>query len=353
MSVFRFLSPRLLTTTADGETTRLGGGDGPPILVAPRASASFERVELGASGAKGRRAARIRALQKAAGENVRTRVVTDPRDPSKAGVWTWSGDGDGGGEGALYKPSEIPEPLAYEPMQEGARVIRCIEGYEGQIWSGGAMVASRWWPEAPSEQDWILFLRHARLEVTPERIAARAPVAARWRAFRSPFDRDPENLRRTFSPATLAVLVGAVFCGLAAYHGARAVGHAGAERALKAQYETFIADNRPAMAERRTALASLSEAERIASSWPEARASEVVAAFLAEAPADSVQISSISLSSGEFLARAVQKTDIDHKDLVARLENSEFLEDVSIEIESNARAFKIIARTPSLAEGPS
>ncbi len=353
MSIFRFLSPRLLTTTADGERLRIGGGDGPPILVAPRARASFERVELGASGAKGRRAARIRAVQKSANGDIRTRVVPDPDDAARAGVWTWDADADGVDDNALLKPSVIPEPLAYEPMEDGARVIRCVEGYEGQIWRARALIASRWWPEAPTEQDWVLFLRHARLEVTPDHLAARAPVAARARVFRTPVDRDPENLRRTFSPAALSLLIAVAFAGFAAFHGARAVGHATAARALKARYETFIAENRPAMAKRRAALSALSEAERIAGAWPPARASEVIAAFLAEIPAESVRISSISLSNGEFVARAVQKRDVDHKDLVARLENSELLEDVSIEIENNARAFEIFAKTPPLASGPS
>lgn len=57
--------------------------------------------------------------------------------------------------------SFAPETAYADPFENGARLVECSEGVEGQIWQDTQLVASRWWHEAPPEAEWITFIRGA------------------------------------------------------------------------------------------------------------------------------------------------------------------------------------------------
>jgi hypothetical protein len=67
----------------------------------------------------------------------------------------------------------IPETLFYPPHTEGARLLVCQRGFEGQIWQTGRLAASRWWREPPGDQEWLNFQRD--LGVQPELQQPNAP----------------------------------------------------------------------------------------------------------------------------------------------------------------------------------
>lgn len=78
-----------------------------------------------------------------------------------AHVWTWSPAADAPArERAAWVPESLVRPRAFA---DGARLLALIEGVEGQIWRGGDLVASQWWPSRPNEQAWHRFLRSAGL----------------------------------------------------------------------------------------------------------------------------------------------------------------------------------------------
>lgn len=61
--------------------------------------------------------------------------------------------------GAESRPC-LPEGLFRPAMAEdGLRLVRCIEGYELQVWVDGLMQASRWWPQSPDSSAQLDFLR--------------------------------------------------------------------------------------------------------------------------------------------------------------------------------------------------
>ncbi len=60
----------------------------------------------------------------------------------------------------------VPEPMLRQAGSDGARLLRCTEGFEGQVWHGGWLCASRWWPAAPGTQEWRLFLHAGAGTVT-------------------------------------------------------------------------------------------------------------------------------------------------------------------------------------------
>lgn len=53
----------------------------------------------------------------------------------------------------------LPEVCLRAPLQDGLRLLQCIEGFEGQFWADGRLRASQWWPALPEPVDWISFVR--------------------------------------------------------------------------------------------------------------------------------------------------------------------------------------------------
>jgi hypothetical protein len=67
----------------------------------------------------------------------------------------------------------LPETALRPAVPDGVRLVECLDGVEGQFWSGGGLSASRWWARLPDEHAWILFQRGA--SVPPEQMAASVP----------------------------------------------------------------------------------------------------------------------------------------------------------------------------------
>lgn len=76
-------------------------------------------------------------------------------------VWIWDQKKhalEADKQGALTVPV-VPETLMHPPeTQDGVCLVPCCIGYEGQVWEDGALSASHWWAEPPSEEQWFHFL---------------------------------------------------------------------------------------------------------------------------------------------------------------------------------------------------
>lgn len=78
-----------------------------------------------------------------------------------AHVWSWSPEESvGARERAVWVPESLLRP---RPAGDGPRLVAQVEGVEGQIWRGGELVASLWWPAPPTVPAWHAFLRSASL----------------------------------------------------------------------------------------------------------------------------------------------------------------------------------------------
>lgn len=76
-----------------------------------------------------------------------------------AHVWAWSALAD---SDASTAENSVPESAVQAaPSQDGFRLLRCLEGFEGQFWSRGVLQASRWWASIPEETAWQQFQRSA------------------------------------------------------------------------------------------------------------------------------------------------------------------------------------------------
>ncbi|MBV8890003.1 MAG: hypothetical protein JO305_10080 [Alphaproteobacteria bacterium] len=80
-----------------------------------------------------------------------------------ATIWAW--DGARARDAMLstaVRPARlavVPETAMQRPGQDGTRLIACVEGFDGQVWSAGELSASRWWPHLPSRDQWRDFCR--------------------------------------------------------------------------------------------------------------------------------------------------------------------------------------------------
>jgi hypothetical protein len=54
----------------------------------------------------------------------------------------------------------LPETLLVEPARSSLpRLVRCLEGVEGQVWRGNDLLASRWWAQTPPADEWQQWCR--------------------------------------------------------------------------------------------------------------------------------------------------------------------------------------------------
>lgn len=102
-----------------------------------------------------------------------------------AGVWVWDAakvEAAILGEGQDPKRMTVlPETALAEPGGEGARIVAGLEGLDGQAWRQGRLVASRWWQEPPSPEEWRRFQRAAALAPGRQSAEPPEPEPAVWR----------------------------------------------------------------------------------------------------------------------------------------------------------------------------
>jgi len=87
-----------------------------------------------------------------------------------AQVWIWDQQQQQGfqHEAGLKKTTVLPEPVLYSKSTEDTiRLLKCIEGFEGQIWQNNLLIGSRWWAELPTETEWSHFQRRHSLPANP------------------------------------------------------------------------------------------------------------------------------------------------------------------------------------------
>lgn len=95
------------------------------------------------------------------------------------GAWIWDTDhlrnalATAGIDAQRVHP--VPETALHPPLDDGIRLVRCLDGVEGQFWSKRRLANSRWWPEPPDDTAWVRFQRASGIAAGD--LIPRAPVA--------------------------------------------------------------------------------------------------------------------------------------------------------------------------------
>ena len=80
-------------------------------------------------------------------------------------VWCWNADQVSPAIAAQkLKPQRVrilPESVLHAALQNGLCLTQCQQGYEGQLWCEQKLTRSRWWPQLPTQGEWLMFQRDA------------------------------------------------------------------------------------------------------------------------------------------------------------------------------------------------
>lgn len=97
-------------------------------------------------------------------------------------VWGWDADKVKQAIVAQgLKPQRVrilPETVLQTPLQDGLCLTRCHEGYEGQLWREEQLQRNRWWPQLPTQDEWLMFQRDAGILPGEQQSQPPAPRAS-------------------------------------------------------------------------------------------------------------------------------------------------------------------------------
>lgn len=298
-----------------------GGLLGTSEWVVQRAQCLYRRVDLSALPPRQRGgAARIAVRQHEPVEGAAAHVAWTG---GVAHIWLWTAPDPGVARGDV---AWVPESLVRSPPPgDGLRLLRLVQGTEGQYWREGSLRASQYWPEPPDAEQWRRFVRACGLG--PEHASAvPEPVDAGW-------SRPWADGRRTWpaSPARLErwAWIGGLWI-LAAVLGwqlAALMRWQDAQRDLSARLEALRAQSTPLLAARERAEAAREELLRLRELQRGVSDYRLMADVVAALPEGSLLTA--WLREGGKLQVALKSRQTDPRTFVAAFEKHELLADVS------------------------
>ncbi len=306
----------------------------PSVYILSRAACGYQRLKLVGEKSAARRAAKLQAAAKVDFGNVKSRVVDADNDA--IGVWTWDGDMTLENGAPLSSVRVLPESLARVGAMDGARLVECLDGVEGEIWRDGVLTASRWWPSKPAPRDWLLFLRAGRSALTDGQTNAPPQVETPvWRDDLPLIDHDPDNLQLMFSPSRLAAGVAIAFLFFTAIQGTRYLSYEHQRRGIETRVATAATENQEAYAQRRRARAALSKIRAISDIGDASISPGALLALAAEFPAETMRVSNFRHYDNKLEARIEIIDDNpdapDESDFVRALETAPLFSNVYVE----------------------
>lgn len=365
MPYLPWLLPHLVAPSSDGRTRVLTSGPrfGGAIHVVPRGLCQYSRKAMPRTDAKGREAARQQARfeSRFANPQVITRAHRASASPGEVVVWSWDQARLAAPRAAQTPSGEslraLPETLVREKMNSGVRLVEGLDGYEGEIWFNGELIATRWWRDPPGEGAWSEFMVGARtqfpganlwemeLPLTPP-----TPVQPRWRQDVAWADDNWRTAAARITPGRLAVIVGVVALAPTACQAARFTRLSAESQTLSAEVEEGRRSAGEWLAQRRRAQR---DAQQVADS--QALGDDVAVLYaLSDLGAvlkdQGAAVSQVRLTDGEMVISLSGGSRGDMAALITRLEASLSWQDVRMEQGGAQIVGKIEASTGPAAE---
>ena len=316
--------PQLFTFHKDGKRQNLTASTlaGQSICLMPRGQCSFRRIKLSGNRKKALQAAAFRVRQESDSSENKFTIIADANG-KKASVWGFRTHDNHAGR-------YIPESISFKPMSAGARIVKLTEGYEGQVWEQGSLIASRWWIKPPSPKGWVSFLHS--FENPQESNYQKIPDIQElpYRTNFPIFEMDQARAAQLFSPANLGGIVAlGLICG-ALFISGQFLRNEMTLRTVEGDIEALSTVTSQISAERRQALANIRQSQK----YTAIGHSGTVLLGLADASLvldkKGLLIEKMTMRSGAFEIQMRSSGEIDIPALVMALEAQPSLANVSM-----------------------
>lgn len=219
--------------------------------------------------------------------------------------------------------------LRAPPSKDGLRVLQCLEGVEAQLWHGGSLHASRWWPQQPEVADAQAWLRSLGPATAASNLPATSPVAWRQRPWADLHSLD--GLSSTSSRLERMAL-GAALVGLTALTGAQAhqwlAAYEAGQTALRDR-QRLLLEAAPVLAARDRAETLAREAQRLAEQMNSVSPLDVLLHLSDVLPARGVTLKELELSGPQLRLAIELAPDLQRSALVKDLQAGGWLSKVA------------------------
>jgi hypothetical protein len=226
------------------------------------------------------------------------------------------------------------ETLAREPSAAGLRLVRGIDGFEGQHWEPGKLQHSRWWAAKPDPDSWLEFLRasgvdHQALSSTDGPVPAVQEIGWLHRPFGRPRPAEAfgssaarwERLSVMVTAAALTVLSGAqARQAFEAWQGLSA---------STAELDRLKKDAEPVITLRQRVLTSSSQVERLSSQLSGPAPIEVLAHLSDLLPQKGVVLRQFDLNGLKVRAEFDLDPSVSRSMVIGTLQRSPWFADIS------------------------
>jgi hypothetical protein len=263
-----------------------------------------------------------------------------------AGAWMWDRQAVAAAAAALGLDAErlrvVPETAMRPPQQDGLRVVAGLDGVEGQYWSEGRLMASRWWPDTPDTQSWTLFQRGAA--VPPERFAPAPPPLQQLAWLPRPWTRSgPAGAwgLRQIGVARLTLLAAAAVLAVCAGLGGAALRLDHDIAGLRERIAARTAEASGSLDARNAAFANLAEIRRFRDFDRFPGQLEVMAELVRRLPPSETRFAEWSYDHGQLDLVVAADHPLDTVSLVRALAASPAFKDVAVERYGDQSALRI------------
>ncbi|PHS27961.1 MAG: hypothetical protein COA84_02905 [Robiginitomaculum sp.] len=317
------------------ETVKDGGLLHVDAIIVSRALCGFQRISLPNGSRNAIKAALLQAERDAPSEASLSQLTQDPQNKKMAGLWTWPATQSADGKNASTPIRSFPETLARQPMSSGRRLVQCLDGVEGQVWDQGGLIASRWWPDAPEQGQWLAFLRSARLKTDEIDLAPPPVTEVPWRTDLPVFQGALDLAQSLVTPLRLVVVSGTVLGAVLIYSGAQYLHYSQTLKSLQTQIaarKELVSD---VLADRNQAMQNLQTINTMIQMGGSTALLEALAGMLGKLQGKDLEILRVSLTDGQVFVRVKGKPDVNGAALVKLLESDKAIEQVSVNFKRN------------------
>lgn len=248
----------------------------------------------------------------------------------------------GGSTSATLWPETF---LRERPSKDGLRVVQCLEGVEAQLWHGGSLQATRWWPQHPEALDAQTWLRSLGPATGASDLPALAATAWRRRPWAELQSLD--GLSSTTSRLE-RVAVGAALVGFTALTGAQAhqvLAAYEASQAVRREHQRLLLEAAPVLAARERAETLAREAQGLAAQMSGVSPLDVLRHLSDVLPARGVTLKELELSGARLRLAVELAPELQRSTLVKDLQSAGWLTKVAEARDNSNRGWVVFDAT--------